>query len=372
MKLLLYSLLLLFAFVHVSAQQKNANIKMWKEGKLEWSDFTEKESSGIITSGLEHFIKYEEVKEKSKDTVFFLREIRSFMDRDLSWVYKQAKNSNTLKYNQVQFDIGEYNARLFRKDAISKTSEWVMREALENHVSLSSEMISTMQHETNWGTDYAKVLEWETKMSQLLKSNPRNKIPKTKVKDFGTAFHYSLGASALSGSIANYFSNRFSLAFGFDLSYQQTLFLCNFYINGVTCNKDYNNSIVWKSGERTSISVFDFSLGQTILDGRKIKITPTIGYGISSLDEAYKKEKEKQEYYGSSNFVYGLNIDYKLRKKYKFYQSIWHGKMRYSESLLRFRAQLTKVDFAPELSGNMINFSIGFASFSKRLIIDEK
>ena len=103
-------LLTIISIIIIVGVYGQENRKNWTDGKLTWNDFQEREQS-IGVSELEYFLGYNTGKHKFNDTTVFRIQTFCYMDRNLSWIDKDFKNNQYLKYNQVIFNIAELYRR---------------------------------------------------------------------------------------------------------------------------------------------------------------------------------------------------------------------------------------------------------------------
>jgi hypothetical protein len=86
------------------------NQKNWRDGKLSWLDFSEKETNQGV-SELKYFLGYKADKLKFGDTTVFRIKAEAYMDKKLSWINPAFKEEQYLRFNQVIFDIIEIHRR---------------------------------------------------------------------------------------------------------------------------------------------------------------------------------------------------------------------------------------------------------------------
>ena len=102
------------AFLFLSTSSNNTEVIYWTpEYRLTWDDFqgnpnfSHKNISAITSSGIVHYKGCEDGLIKYK--------IRSYFEKDQSWVKNEARTKHHLIHEQIHFDITELYARKLRK-----------------------------------------------------------------------------------------------------------------------------------------------------------------------------------------------------------------------------------------------------------------
>ncbi len=102
------------AFLFFSTSTDNPEVIYWTpEYRLTWDDFqgnpnfSHKNISAITSSGIVHY--------KGCDDGLIKYKIRSYFEKDHSWVKNEARTPHHLSHEQIHFDITELYARKLRK-----------------------------------------------------------------------------------------------------------------------------------------------------------------------------------------------------------------------------------------------------------------
>lgn len=162
---------ILFLFIIFSSYCYSQDTIIWKSCyKLKWTDFhgladTSSNYEAITSSGIEY--KYSFSDSTFEFSVF------AFFDKVNSWKGSSA-NSETLRHEQLHFDITEVFARKLRKEFSNlkperNTLKQKIKEMVQNVNNIKEQMQDQYDLETDFGRNKEMQEKWETKVSNILK-----------------------------------------------------------------------------------------------------------------------------------------------------------------------------------------------------------
>lgn len=363
-----YILLTIIGLFIIVVSHGQDNRKNWSEGKLTWEDFQEKEES-IGASELKYFVGYNKVKQKINDTTVLRIQAFCYVDKNISWVNKIFKNNQYLKYNQVIFDITElYRRKLqYELDRVSSIYEAEVR-FNENFAKLNNQ-ISRFQTESTDGQKQKVIDHWDVVIKKELEIHKNIQIPTFSKGNFGYAMHVGFGSGVFTGSLGEHFGQTFNFIYGFDFAYKKSILYLNATLSGGKVKKDYISTEKWNQGQQVNIAMINVSYGYTLIDKSKIKLSPFIGIGVTELLRRDKDNKDDVLKIVDYNFNFGLNVDYKIRKRIKLIPSF--GVKESMETSIRTRLYITRVNYFDDLNGYSINLAIGICGFGNILTLKE-
>lgn len=344
--------------------------KEWEDGKLKWDDFQEKTIS-IGNSELKYVFGYSTDKLKVSDTTFIGIKAYSYMDKNLSWIKKEYKNDRYLKYNQVIFDLTELYRRKFQHEIYRVNSTYGVDIIFNQQFKKLNEEVDRFQQESNYGQDINIINKWELIISNELNNTYNPEKPKFSKKNFGYALHAGFGAGFFTGSLGEHFGPTFNFIFGFDFAFKKSILYINATLASGKVNKNYLSDKSWYKSQNAKVAIIDLSYGYAIIDKSKIKLSPFVGLGITELSGENKNDKEDALRNVEYNFSFGLNADYKIRKRIKLIPNSFSATGESVETSIRARLYITRANFFDDLNGYSINLTIGLCGFGNLLRINE-
>jgi hypothetical protein len=361
MKLKHFLILLIICSIDLNGQE---NRKYWNDGKLTWSDFSEHKSQAQVTE-LRYFFGYETAKDKFNDTIVAGIKAYCYMDRALSWVNPTKQSDLLLRYNQVIFDIVELYRRKLQQDLyVIPTIYFADNIFQEVYFSCETEM-EKFRIESNNGTDKEVVANWEKRISKSLHYLQIQKYPQIERRNLGYGMHLGFGSGSFTGGLGEYFSPTFNFIFGFDLAYKNwTTFLNATLAGGSKVRKEFFSDLVWGENQSTLFAIGELSLGYAVINNCKFKISPFTGYGFTEFSYSNPNDEEESVSLHHSSLIFGVNGDYKLRKRINL---IGYGE--YVETTIRTRLYITPINHQGLFSGYSINFTVGINGFGNLIKI---
>lgn len=361
------TLLIIFRVFGGYAQE---NRKDWNDGKLTWDDFHKKEQSAEA-SELKYFIGYNTGKQKSNDTTLIRIQTFCYMDRKLSWINNNFINSQYLKYNQIIFDIAElYRRKLqYELDRANSINEAEIKFS-RNYTKMYNEM-DRFKEESSGGQNREVIEQWNLTIKKELNNFGNIDIPKFSKRNFGYALHVGLGSGRFTGSLGQHFGQTFNFMFGFDFAYKNSIL----YLNGTMARgkvkTDYISDKNWYRGQHANVAIIDVSYGYAIVDKSKVKLSPFAGLGITELSGENMDNKEDPLRIVDYNFIFGINADYKIRKRIKLVPNPYFGLKESVETSIRARLYITRVSYYNDLNGYSINLTVGLCGFGNIIRLEE-
>lgn len=267
---------------------------------------------------------------KTGNTVFWGYDTKAKVDSKLSWYTRGMNEEWMLRYNQMMFDMVEYNRRLLQRDL----------DAGQNNPSVifdyyTSELISTednIMFETNMGLDTVEVAKLESKYKALLDETPavsEPMIPTLEKCNWGWGFYWLTGFERYSGDATDVVDYNFSplglrweaaykkLVLGFDLTLSAgrkpnpTL-----GVDRVIYDPEYD--WYWNNTNRIMHMTADFNAGFNAYDTDRFEIIPNVGIGYGCLGQAtdvYNSDgSTRTSYVEGLRLKAGVSSMYKLRR----------------------------------------------------------
>lgn len=162
---------LIIASTSTIAQDKN--ILIWSDKKLTWDDYQGRADENESNSILSYMDFTFNAKMQGNGKVLDV-EVNTIFDKVGSLVGDQIKTDDLLQRQQMNFDITEKYARLYRKELQGQKweSKSFQKEFLRIHKTFSNENKmeqKNCERETKKGKDSDKVSEWQNKIAKELK-----------------------------------------------------------------------------------------------------------------------------------------------------------------------------------------------------------
>ncbi len=366
MKTLLLTLAGLILSVFVSAQEYK---KEWKEGRLSWEDFSERENA-TFASYLQYDIFYKPERSKFGDTTIYRIVAYCTMDRQLSWVDRDLKSDELLRYNQVIFDIVEKYRRKLEVDLNSLSFNLGAEEMFHRLIGQCRRDISQLETTTNHGRDLTSLPVFEERIAKELQYIiPDPEIPHFNVGKLGYGVHIGLGSGYFTGSLGDHFTPVYDLIFGFDVAWGRITLFLNATLGFDKVKLDYRPDLYWHKGQRTNVAIGEASLGYAVIDNKDFKLAPFAGYGFTEFSHVTFVDKNRTQtdiQMSDGNIIFGVNADYKRKTILTLAPSYFR---RGERTVFSFRARLyvAKADYFADLKGYSINFSLGVCGFGNML-----
>lgn len=201
----------------------------------------------------------------------------------------------------------------------------------------------------------------ENNFENYIRNNIRYNFEPSK---WGLGFEFFSGYGIFSGELAEMYNNHGVLGVAFDIEYNRfTLYLRN-YIGFAKTKQDRENAgIAWSKDSPAQMFFPEASIGYTVIENDKIKLSPYAGIGAADIspittDLEQRPELEKLEVGFSPSYTVGVNLNIKLGWKVDPFltirqdKSYWFLRLRYGYTMPQFN------DY-PMHSGNVHQLTIG-------------
>jgi hypothetical protein len=359
----------LFCATSLFAQSDDWNALYWEPQKLEWADFrgTPIKNSPFY-SELSYFIGYKPKKFKVDDLAIEALVTYCYMDRSISWAKEEPRDPVLLLYNQTIFDIAElYSRKLqYKLNQLSGSVRFIgsqADEALTNTYRQCRQRLSAFAEESNYGRDSEVVRVWSQTVTHELNQTPRQTMPDYSTSKIGLGAAGGTGYGIITNSLHDHFANSLNvLNFGFDFAYGQFILFAwgTLGINHV--KTEYRDAeTIWTKNLKTNFTIVEATLGYPIIDRSRWKISPFGGVGGVELTVRGKDKQYEDFRLVKTIAVYGVNCDYKFSKRLSLVGSV---KER-TDWFIRTRLYFAAANFADDLKGSSINFSVSVGGFGR-------
>jgi len=365
--------LLLFSFILSIPCFGQSSDRLWEEGELTWDDFKgEPFRLSPNSSELNYQMSYFPTKKRINNTTYLIYQTKNYINPNTSWVKESDKSFRLLRYNQVIFNILELHRRRLQAELQQVSQAFEAAEKFRTIYQNSTYEIRQFQDGTEMGTDASAIKLWDQMIDEKLKDYPIEWIPEVSERNFGIGLNAGFGTGVLTGAFSDFFRPSFNFIFGFDLAYKNTTLFLNGTVARSKVKRDFTeDGLLWPDDLSTNVAVIDVSIGQTLIDGPKHKLTPFAGLGILEFSAA-KNEGEQFEDFRIYNYglIFGLNYDFKFRKRVRLTPSRYGTPFqeRYEHNI-RFKLYATSADFE-NIGGSSINLTIGYSLFGRIIGVD--
>lgn len=370
--ILMKQVLLLVLIIAGNQSFGQTSERLWETGKLTWDDFQgEPFFSSSNASELNYQLSYSTTKKKVNDTTLLVFQTKNSIKPNLSWVKAAYKTEALLRYNQVLFNILELHRRRLQKTLHRIENIYMAEEKFRTLYEACNYEIRRFQEETNLGTDIAALESWENRMEKELEATPYELIPAITDRRFGYGFNVGFGSGTFTRTLADHFTPTFNVVYGFDIAFKNTILFLNATLAGNKVTSTFTeDELIWPADIKTRVAILDISLGQTILDNAKHKLTPFMGFGILEFSAASGGEDFEDHRIVDYGLIYGVNYNFKFRKAIRLTPPPFFGNFREkAEHNIRARIYATSGNFN-ELKGMSINLTLGYALFGKLITIE--
>ncbi len=357
-------LIFLFAPILSFSQDFNNSHREWTSGKISWDDFYEvDEPFGTQYSEMSYYINYRTEYLTSDSAVYETFISNALMSKSGSWVYKNGKTDDLLKYNQICFDLVEiYSRKLQNGLRKIQTSSYLLQSVAydslaEINAQLQSEM-RTFQKSTEFGSNKKVVSSWEEKVRKSLSDIPREIIPSYKLDNSGFGGSFDIPLSLLFGSMGNKFTNSLGIGYGIEYLRNEWIYYlrANLVFNSVK-QTFINGNNVWEKDLSTSQAIIELSAGYPFYTSGKNNLLIFAGLNLLEFGTTKNEDRYKDYAFYSYGPVIGLNYDIPFKKRVNLLSS--NFSRTEDNYFYRFRLWMTYFNSGSNVSGLNIYFSIG-------------
>lgn len=340
--------------VTIKAQEHR---KYWEDGKLTWDDF-KGISSQNNGSFLHYNLLYKLEKKEIQNIIYTGIFADAYMNKKLSFVKSNLKDEFLLAYNQVIFNILEINKRKFQQLIFNINNINALNSSLLDTNDFLNKQVYSFQKESNYGLSIDVINKWKLKTAKELEESSNYYLTDYKKSNWTYAFYLGMDLGMYTESYNEKFNNTLALVMGFESSYKNVYLSLNMSVTNSRLNEDLiDTELFLAKGDKTVINNFNAALGYPVYQTEKMKLTPFVGYGITSFTEV-SKEKNKQSISAGTS-IFGLNIDFKNKKRVNFTPNIFNIKEQVN-TFIRARVYVSNSNFNPNLKGYSINIGVAY------------
>lgn len=373
-------------FVLVSAVTSlAANItREWSEGPISWANFR----GSSIVPGVPSFLRAnlsivpKQVKVDGKD-IIQLKAI-AVMDEDRSFADSASINEQRLRLHQLQFDLLESYRRDLQNDINSGMTGTQADERVKYYNKLYNSTIDRVIEQTDNGKNDAKLQEWEYYARKGLDERILPPVRRITQGPFKYGFYFGTGAMFPTSNIKYAFSGSWTFTVGLNFAYRRINFKADLSYGQPKIN---NLNVMGvkdqaATGTYASMLTSNISLGYSVIDTKRITITPNFG-GMWSYYQwnvgNYKLDPETNKYKldnSESPRIHDFNWSASIDFDFHFYTSISQnaffltGRREQYISSIRLSPFVTHMTYNkpnPSLSGYQIGFTIAYVGIARSL-----
>lgn len=339
--------------------------KYWEEGNLTWEDFQAKPIKNYTTH-LAYVLLYQTDKKVINNITYYGVFSDAYIDKSLSFVHTNIKDDYHLKYNQVIFNLVEIQKRQLQKRLYNLENIYEASNLLNDAKNQLDRKVLDFREEGNYGIQRDVTDNWLAKTTQKLQSTKPFELPDYKKSNWTYGMFGGLDFGINGNEYKEIFNNTISLALGFEFSYKNIFMGLNMSFTNSKLNRDLiDNSLTIPQGERSTIGLLNSYFGYPVYENKKIRITPFVGYGVTFLSEANKKDKEEVS---AGTSIFGLNFDLKNKKRVNFTPTFLDLREE-GNSYFRARIFLSNSNFNSGLKGYILNIGLAYGFEAKSLSI---
>ena len=282
MKRFLSILALTVLALSVSAQTDR---RYWSQGRLTWNDFTVMPSALGDRSYFQYNLGYNPVHDTIDGIRCHYYHAESWMLPSSSWVVSNSRNNNTLRYNQVLFDMLEIECRQLQQSINANPDAFAYGNLLNNANTRLNSRITRFRQLSRDGTDTTALAAFERQVAAELAQLPADYRPRYTPRPFGYGMYLGIGVTGSTGSLGNVFSPGVGLTIGFDLSCNRHLFIfdgilgyCR--VRRSTLLTDGDDTHLFAAGSSCGIATINFGYGYRVVDNLNLQLSPFVALGI--------------------------------------------------------------------------------------------
>ena len=308
-RILVFSFYLL-VFLIASAQ---VNQRYWSQGPLTWDDFTVMPSSSGERSLLFYGLTFKPVRDTLDGIRCCYYRAESYMMNSDSWVAADYRDDNTLRYNQVIFDMIEVETRRLQQSINADPNPFAYDGLFSIAGDRLSARIDSFRSLSHDGTDTAVLAAFERQVTAELAQLPADYRPCYTARPFGYGMYLGIGVTGSTGSLGKAFSPGVGLNLGFDLSYNRHLFifdgtlgLCKTRQTLLLADPDGTMN-TFPEGKLGGLLTVNLGYGYTLVDNLHWHLAPFVALGIREF--SYSNQNTNNNFaYARPEPVVGLQF----------------------------------------------------------------
>ncbi|MCQ2110202.1 MAG: hypothetical protein MJY79_01755 [Bacteroidaceae bacterium] len=314
-------------------------------------------------------------KFRTGNTVFPAYNTKANMDMKRSWYTRGLNDEWMLRYNQMLFDMVEYNRRLLQNDLDAGETD---ASTLLGYY--TSELVSTEEnilYETNMGTDTTVIVALEKKYRKLLEETPATHnpaVPEFRKGNWGWGFFFLFGFERYSGDATDIVDYTFSpLGIRWDISYKKLVCDIEFSISAgrkPNLTLGYDRVIYdsqrnwnWTNDRKIQQESVDVKFGYNAFENERFMLVPNVGIGYSCFgqetDEQNRGGTYISSYLNGSRVQAGVSARYKIRK--------WINSFDYSDLELLFEGAFIRSNYEQLQPSNSFLFTMGIGGIDRMM-----
>lgn len=303
--------------------QAQTDRRLWSQGPLTWNDFTFMPASSGQRSYLQYGIGYNPVRDTLDGVRCCYYRAESWMQPSSSWVTANHRDSNTLRFNQIIFDMLEVERRQLQQSINANTNEIAYGEILRAASSSLSSRIESFSLLSQDGADTAVLSAFERQVAAELAQLPADYHPRYTARPFGYGLYIGIGATGSTGSMGKAFSLGAGLNLGFDFSYNRhllildgTLGLCKARQTFSLANRDGTMN-TFPEDKLGGLLIINLGYGYTLVDNLRWQLSPFVALGIREF--SYSGQAQNNSFvYARPEPVVGLQFRHHLWQQHAF------------------------------------------------------
>lgn len=347
-------IILLLATCSLNAQEYR---KYWADGDLTWNDFQAK-TQKTYASKLAYILSYKTDKKTINNTTYYGVFSDAYIDKSLSFVHLNIKDAYHLKYNQVLFNLLELKKRELQKRIYDLDNYFNINSLYSDSLNQLEQTIANFQEEGNYGIIKDVTDKWLEKTNKELAETAAFTLPDFRKSNWTYGLYAGLDFGMYGDTYKELFNHTIGINLGFEFSYKKIFMGLNM---GITNSKLNNNlvdpSLIISAGKRSSIGILNAYFGYPVYETNKFRVIPFVGYGVNFLSEVSEDNNRQEINTGTS--LFGVNIDFKGKKKVYFTPSIFNVKEE-GYSYFRARFFINNSNFNSNLKGYTINIGLSY------------
>jgi hypothetical protein len=317
---MLKQILTVILIILLSSSNVVAQEITWKENGLTWDNFKGKPNMFVsYSSELYYVLTFKAIDEQIKDVKIKRLIAVAYINPELSWVKSDAKTAQHLRYNQVVFDIVEYNRRELQYTLNDYANIFQADRILYQRNKVIQDMIEHFNKSTNNGQNDSLVIDFSNRLKEGLGGIEKSAIPLIKERNFSIGMHIGGGAMLLDGAANKYFSNAVgAMNFGFEFQRKKSSFLLNIGLGmGNKLKQDYNDihQNIWAKDKKCDLTFFHFAYGYNFIFAKQHCLTPHLGLGVLEFSMKNPNDKNKPFTLVDYNLAVGLKHTFTYSRK---------------------------------------------------------
>lgn len=303
--------------------QAQTDRRLWSQGPLTWNDFTIMPASSGQRSYLQYGIGYNPVRDTLDGVRCCYYRAESWMLPSSSWVTANHRDSNTLRFNQIIFDMLEVERRQLQQSINANTNEIAYGEILRAASSSLSSRIESFSLLSQDGADTAVLSAFERQVAAELAQLPADYHPRYTARPFGYGLYVGIGVTGSTGSMGKAFAPGAGLNLGFDFSYNRhllildgTLGLCKARQTFSLANRDGTMN-TFPEDKLGGLLTINLGYGYTLVDNLRWQLSPFVALGIREF--SYSGQDQNSSFaYARPEPVVGLQFRHYFWHQYAF------------------------------------------------------